>query len=159
MLRVDAAAVDALNAVDPAITLATLPDWARVRPRQMVATVKIIPYAVAADRGRAAARRRRPRRPAGARLPARDAPALILTRTPGMKESLLAKGAEAVARAARGARAGAAAAGDGAARDAPRSAAAVAAAEGEMVLILGGSATSDAARRLPGRRWSRRAGG
>ena len=47
LLRVDAGAVAALNAVDPAITLATLPDLARVRPRQMVATVKIIPYAVA----------------------------------------------------------------------------------------------------------------
>ena len=46
LLRVDRAAVDALNAVDPAITLATLPDWARVQPRQMVATVKIIPYGV-----------------------------------------------------------------------------------------------------------------
>ena len=56
MLRVDAAAVAALNAVDPAITLATLPDFARVRPRQMVATVKIIPYGVAARAG--GARRR-----------------------------------------------------------------------------------------------------
>ena len=46
LLRVDAAAVAALNRVDPAITLATLADYARVRPRQMVATVKVIPYAV-----------------------------------------------------------------------------------------------------------------
>lgn len=45
---VDAGLVDALNAVDPAITLATLPDMAPVRTGQMVATVKIIPYAVPA---------------------------------------------------------------------------------------------------------------
>ena len=45
MLQVDAGAVDALNAIDPAITLATLPQWARVAPRQMLATIKIIPYA------------------------------------------------------------------------------------------------------------------
>ena len=49
VVRIDAAAVAALNAVDPAITLATLPDFARVQARQMVATVKIIPYG---DRGR-----------------------------------------------------------------------------------------------------------
>ena len=47
VLRVERAAVDALNAVDQAITLATLPDHARVKARQMVATVKIIPYAIA----------------------------------------------------------------------------------------------------------------
>ena len=49
VLRVDRAAVDALNRVDPGVTLATLPDWSRVAVRQMVATVKIIPYGVAAD--------------------------------------------------------------------------------------------------------------
>ena len=38
---------DDFNGLDPAITLATLPAFARVAPRQMVATVKIIPYAVA----------------------------------------------------------------------------------------------------------------
>ncbi len=41
-----AARVGALNAVDPAITLATLPPFARVAAGEMVATVKIIPFAV-----------------------------------------------------------------------------------------------------------------
>ena len=96
LLRVDAATVDALNRVDPALTLATLPDWSRVEPRQMVATVKVIPYAAPA-RGS----RRRPRRSAGGTVlalqPFRPQTAsLILTRTPGLKESLIAKGAEAV---------------------------------------------------------------
>ncbi|KQT86273.1 molybdopterin-binding/glycosyltransferase family 2 protein [Aurantimonas sp. Leaf443] len=42
----DRAQVDAVNAVDDAITLATLPDHASVDEGRMVATVKIIPLAV-----------------------------------------------------------------------------------------------------------------
>jgi molybdenum cofactor cytidylyltransferase len=42
---VDAAKVDALNALDESITLATVTPFARVTPRQMLATVKIIPFA------------------------------------------------------------------------------------------------------------------
>ena len=44
---VDRALIDAINAVDPAITVATLNDHVRVEPGRMVATVKIIPFAVA----------------------------------------------------------------------------------------------------------------
>ncbi|MDY8110411.1 molybdopterin-binding/glycosyltransferase family 2 protein [Fulvimarina sp. 2208YS6-2-32] len=47
IFRPDRALVDALNGVDPGITLATLPDGAAVRERQMIATIKIIPLAVA----------------------------------------------------------------------------------------------------------------
>ncbi|KQZ13147.1 NTP transferase domain-containing protein [Mesorhizobium sp. Root1471] len=43
---VDTAKIDAINAVDPAITIATLPRYAPVIAGQMVATVKIIPFAV-----------------------------------------------------------------------------------------------------------------
>ncbi len=46
LLRVAAPAVLAINAVDPGITLATLAPLARVADGTMVATVKIIPYAV-----------------------------------------------------------------------------------------------------------------
>lgn len=46
VFTVDAALIDAINAVDPAITVATLAQHAPVRAGQMVATVKIIPYAV-----------------------------------------------------------------------------------------------------------------
>ncbi len=42
---VDAAKVDALNAMDESITLATLAPFTRVAPRQMLATIKIIPFA------------------------------------------------------------------------------------------------------------------
>ncbi|SUZ31846.1 hypothetical protein ROE7235_01597 [Roseibaca ekhonensis] len=46
LVDLDATAIHALNAVDPAITLATLPPLMRVERGTMVATVKIIPYAV-----------------------------------------------------------------------------------------------------------------
>jgi molybdenum cofactor cytidylyltransferase len=42
---IDAERIDALNELDESVTVATLPPFARVTPRQMVATVKIIPYA------------------------------------------------------------------------------------------------------------------
>jgi len=48
VFRVEARLVDAINAVDPAITLATLADFSSVRHGQMVATVKIIPFGVSA---------------------------------------------------------------------------------------------------------------
>ncbi|HWM47997.1 MAG TPA: molybdopterin-binding/glycosyltransferase family 2 protein [Xanthobacteraceae bacterium] len=46
VLVVDEAGIDRLNAVDPDITLATLEAYAPVVPGKMVATVKIIPFAV-----------------------------------------------------------------------------------------------------------------
>ncbi|ORE93004.1 molybdopterin binding protein [Stappia sp. 22II-S9-Z10] len=46
LVQVDAAAVNALNAVDPALTLATLPRFERVAAGRMVGTVKVIPFAV-----------------------------------------------------------------------------------------------------------------
>ena len=47
LVTLDAAVVDAVNAVDESITLATLPALQRVYAGDMVATVKIIPFAVA----------------------------------------------------------------------------------------------------------------
>lgn len=46
LFTVDGDVVDALNRIDPAITLATLADHAAVRAGEMIATVKIIPLAV-----------------------------------------------------------------------------------------------------------------
>ena len=48
IFTVDAAVINAINAVDPTITIATLAQHAPVEKGQMVATVKIIPFAVAA---------------------------------------------------------------------------------------------------------------
>ena len=45
VLAVGRAAIDAINRVDPAITVATLAEFAPVAAGQMVATVKIIPFA------------------------------------------------------------------------------------------------------------------
>ena len=46
LIRVTAAAIDAVNGIDEAVTIATLTDYAPVVEGQIVATVKIIPYAV-----------------------------------------------------------------------------------------------------------------
>ena len=46
LVVVDRVAIDRLNRVDPAITIATVPAFAPVAPGEMVATVKIIPFAV-----------------------------------------------------------------------------------------------------------------
>ncbi len=50
LLEVDAAAVDAVNGADEAMTVATLSNRAVVTPKQMIATVKVIPFAVAKSR-------------------------------------------------------------------------------------------------------------
>ena len=47
VLVINRALVDRLNRVDPAITVATLPEFAPVEAGRMIATVKIIPFAVA----------------------------------------------------------------------------------------------------------------
>ncbi|GAB4272047.1 MAG: molybdopterin-binding protein [Pararhodobacter sp.] len=46
LARIDAARIDATNATDDAITVATVPEWHRMEPGAMVATVKIIAYGV-----------------------------------------------------------------------------------------------------------------
>jgi len=48
VLRIDAPAIDAINDVDEAITVATLPRWRRVVAGEMIGTVKIIPFAAPA---------------------------------------------------------------------------------------------------------------
>jgi molybdenum cofactor cytidylyltransferase len=84
--------LDRVNLVDEAVTLGTLPPFALVAPRQMVATVKIIPFGVpqavvarcvaAAAEGGALLR-------VAAFQP--RAVGLVQTRLPGLKESILDK--------------------------------------------------------------------
>src|SRR5712691_3144876 len=92
LLVVDRDRLDRLNLVDEAVTLGTLEPFAVVEPGQMVATVKIIPFAVpeaavetaaafAADGGKLLR--------VAAFVPHRVA--LIQTRLPGLKESILDK--------------------------------------------------------------------
>src|SRR5712692_4173544 len=92
LLVFDRDRLDRLNLVDEAVTLGTLPPFAVVEPRQMVATVKIIPFAVpeaavaaAADFAAAGG----PLLRVAAFIPRRAV--LIQTRLPGLKESILDK--------------------------------------------------------------------
>ncbi|HYL34135.1 MAG TPA: molybdopterin-binding/glycosyltransferase family 2 protein [Stellaceae bacterium] len=95
LCRVDRAAVDRLNAIDEAITLATLEPDAVVAPKQMVATVKIIPFAVAGERLAACERAVAggPHLVAVAPFTAKRA-VLIQTELPGLKPSILDKTVE-----------------------------------------------------------------
>ncbi|MFN3482816.1 MAG: NTP transferase domain-containing protein, partial [Rhabdaerophilum calidifontis] len=86
----DVAAIDAFNALDPGMTLATLPAMKHVAAGEMVATIKIIPFALPAElvaRGVAALE--------AARL--RVAPfrekrvAMLSLRLPGLKETVIDK--------------------------------------------------------------------
>ncbi|MBI1206401.1 MAG: NTP transferase domain-containing protein [Azospirillum sp.] len=89
---IDAARLDRLNRIDPAITVATVAAFVAVEPRQMVATVKIIPFAAPAAAVVAAeavmAEAGPPVTVAGYR-PLRIA--LIQTRLPGLSEKILDK--------------------------------------------------------------------
>ena len=46
LLRVDAAMIDRLNTIDESLTIGTLPDYSMVAPKDLVATIKIIPFSV-----------------------------------------------------------------------------------------------------------------
>lgn len=139
VIKIDAN-VMALNAVDEAITLATLPNFARVAEGQMIGTVKIIPYGVPRvdlDAAILAAKSQielHPFRPLSTHL--------ILTETPSLKKSLTAKaetvlrdrltslGIDDVTVAVTS-------------HTTPDVAQALAETQSDLVLILGGSATSD----------------
>lgn len=140
VVTLDAGAIGRLNAVDPMITLATVPQWQRVEAGTMVGTVKIIAYAVPEAALAAACA-------AGAGAMQRLAPVigtvdLIVTETARGAAAAEDKGVRSVW--ARVARLGLA---EGATRivahEAGAVAAAIAGSAADMVLVLTGSATSD----------------
>lgn len=91
LFRADRALVDALNAIDPAVTFACLDDRASVAAGDMVATIKIIPLAVS---GASLARAEAAIAPASlARvLPYRSVRAgLVATELPTLKQSVMDK--------------------------------------------------------------------
>jgi molybdenum cofactor cytidylyltransferase len=49
LLRIDTARIDRLNTIDEALTIGTLPDYAVVSPKDLIATIKIIPFSVPGD--------------------------------------------------------------------------------------------------------------
>lgn len=139
IVNVDAEAIDAVNRINPAITVATVAEWARLGPRGLAVTVKIIPFAVPdEDVARACAVG------AGAvalRAPVYTSASLIETQVPGERLSEKGRGSvagrlerlsvdltERVVVAHRS----------------EAIAAALAEAPGEVLMILTGSATSDA---------------
>lgn len=98
LLRVDAAAVDAINAIDEAITVATLANRAVVTPKQMIATVKIIPFAVPRSRLDNVAALLADRPDALSVAPFRRFRAgLVQTRLAGTREAVLDKTARVIA--------------------------------------------------------------
>ena len=138
LVDLDADAIHAVNAVDPAITLATLPPLMRVEAGTMVATVKIIPYAVAGPAVTGAARAGR--RALRLHRPSVSRAALVLTRAGGADPG--EKGARVTAE--RLARFGVAM--DPARvvdHDSDALASALRGIDAPLVLILTGSATSD----------------
>lgn len=90
VLTVDTGVIDTLNGIDEAITVATLPPFRAVQQGEMVATVKIIPFAVAAAALHAAV--------AQARVPPLAVASyracrigVISTVLPGLKDSVIGK--------------------------------------------------------------------
>ncbi len=88
---VDRALVDALNTIDPAITLATLGEFEPVEAGRMVATVKIIPFAVDRDKVDAVVRLCGEREVFAVKPYRPRRVALIQTTLPGIKTSILDK--------------------------------------------------------------------
>jgi len=90
LLRVAADTVHRLNAVDESLTLATLPDAAMVAARGMVATIKVIPFAVPGEKLAEAEALIRAAPPALTLHPFRPLRAgLVLTELPGLKPSVI----------------------------------------------------------------------
>ncbi|MEM9059167.1 MAG: molybdopterin-binding/glycosyltransferase family 2 protein [Pseudomonadota bacterium] len=142
VLELDAVRVNAFNAVDEAVTLATLPNLARVTARQMVGTVKIIPYGCSGE-AVTQAEAVLSTGPVMRVHPVRTRLAhLILTRTPGMRDKAVTKGADAVKH--RLTALGIDLSDQSVVRhDIRELSDAIAKVETDMVLILTGSATSD----------------
>jgi molybdenum cofactor cytidylyltransferase len=140
IVRLAATSVNRLNAVDETITLGVVAPYQRVRAGDVVATIKIIPYAVADAALAGAVAAAAPIEVAGFR-PAKVA--LIQTRLPGQPDKLFAK-TEAVTRARlHGYGAELAAAAQCPHETTALSAAIRAAGAVDLLLIAGASATAD----------------
>ena len=92
VLLVDAAKIDRLNGVDEALTIGTLPDGAVVARRDLVATVKVIPFAVPGTLVQVAETVAAHGGPALRLFPFRPlAVGLVVTELPGIKETATEK--------------------------------------------------------------------
>ncbi len=98
LVRVDEGRLDALNEVDESLTVGTVTDYAVVAPETIVATLKVIPFAAPGEalaRVEALAREAPPVLAVHPFRPLRVG--LVMTRLPGLKESILTATAEATA--------------------------------------------------------------
>ena len=92
LLVFDRERIDRLNLVDEAITIGTLPPFAVVEPKQMVATVKIIPFAASDHAVKQCAQVAISEGPLLWVAPFQPrSVGLVQTRLPGLKESILDK--------------------------------------------------------------------
>ena len=92
LLRVNVAKINRINAVGEAITLGTLPDFSVVAARDLVATIKIIPFAVPGSLLSVAEAVARQGGPALTVHPFKPLKVgLVATQLPGIKESVIEK--------------------------------------------------------------------
>jgi len=93
VLHVDVDGIVALNLIDEAVTLASLPQYSHVRAGALVATAKMIPYFIS---GETVERIERINAPLMSLAPFRTLRwGLVLTQVEGMKDSLLTKAEQA----------------------------------------------------------------
>lgn len=98
LLLFDSARLDELNLIDETITAATLPLYEVVSPGQLIATIKIIPFAAQEEIVARAEAMAQSDEPLISIAPFRTkGVGLIMTRLPGMKESILDKTLETAA--------------------------------------------------------------
>ncbi len=92
LLRIDPAKVERINRVDESLTLGTLPDFAVVAAKDLVATIKVVPFAVPGALLDVAVAIARQGGPALSLHPFRPLKVgLVVTELPGMKESATEK--------------------------------------------------------------------
>ncbi len=89
LLRLDADKITRINLISDALTVATLPDYAVVAPRDMIATIKVIPFAVAGAELDAVAAAAADGKPTFTLHRFQKlAVGLVLTELPGLKQSV-----------------------------------------------------------------------
>jgi molybdenum cofactor cytidylyltransferase len=146
LLRLDTAKLQAFNSIDESVTLATLPDYAAVAPGALVATLKIIPFAVSAATMKAAETLLAGAAPAISLAPFRPLNVgLVLTTLPQLKDAVISQTIE-VTRARVAARGGVLLPPMQSPHDSPPLAEAITGlvtAGAELILISGASAVTD----------------
>jgi len=92
LLLVDASKIDRLNAIDESLTIGTLPNHAVVAPKDLVATIKVIPFAVPGTVLTVAETLARQGGPALTLAPFHHLKVgLVVTELPGLKDSVTEK--------------------------------------------------------------------